>query len=46
MKRTYLVDVSNTLSVVELGVLSGIDTLDLDEALVLVLSNLGSKYIS
>ena len=39
----HLVDVSNTLSEVELSILSGVDSLDLDEALVAVLSNLGSR---
>jgi len=44
-KTTYLVDVSNTLSVVELSVLGGVDSLNLDEALVLILSNLRSINI-
>ena len=41
----HLVDVSDTLSEVELGVLGGVDSLNLDEALVAVLSDLGSKCI-
>ena len=36
----HLVDVSDTLSEVELGVLGGVDSLNLDEALVAVLSDL------
>lgn len=39
----HLVDVSDTLSEVELGVLGGVDSLNLDEALVAVLSDLGSR---
>ena len=42
---SHLVDVSNTLSEVKLSILSGVDSLNLDEALVAVLSNLGSKCI-
>ncbi len=39
---TYLVDVDNALTEVELGVLLGVHSLHLDEVLVGVLKNLGS----
>ena len=44
-RAIHLVDVSDTLSEVELSILGGVDSLDLDEALVAVLSDLGSKCI-
>ena len=45
-QSTYLVHVSHTLAVVELSVLSGVHTLNLDEALIFILSNLASMPIN
>ena len=43
---SHLVDVSNTLSEVELSILSGVDSLNLDEALVAVLGDLASTRLA
>ena len=44
--HTYLVHVSDTLSKVELGVLGGVHSLNLDEALVAVLGDLASTRLA
>ena len=43
LRSIHLVDVGNTLSKIESGVLSGIHSVDLDDGLVHVLKNFRSK---